>query len=489
MSRGWLVDAERHFHAGDYARSASLCAMTLMKRKNDIEAMALLGYSQLFMGRPGEAVETLEAARKLVPGHARTLLALGQAQSRLGRHEEALETLERAVSVAPRDPNAIAACARAMVEAGRREDAAAMVGEKLEKGAMSPELASIFSRLTDERPRAIDLLRRSLNEPGVPAAARMEGLFRLGRLLEEEGDAEGAWDAYSEANALRGARFDADAHRRAVDRAIRAWSRVAFADLPRAGAPESGPRPVFICGMPRSGTTLLEQVLAAHPDVHGAGEIDFIRQAAEHLQRRAAPDHPEIMQDLRPLNQPTVQGLSDKYRAAVAQQSGGAPVVTDKLPANIMNLGLIALCFPDARIIRCVRDPMDNAISCYAHAFAGPLHWSYSVEGIASYMADERRIAGHWRGLLGGIVREQSYEAFVEDPEGQTREVLEFIGLAWDEACLRFHESGRIARTQSWDQVTRPVHASSVGRGRAFADRLAPVTEMVGEAGGARGAG
>jgi hypothetical protein len=231
--------------------------------------------------------------------------------------------------------------------------------------------------------------------------------------------------------------------------------------------------------MPRSGTSLVEQILASHSRVFGAGELADMGLLALSTSSGAV-EYPETVRSLAP---DQVEKLAAAYRRRLDSLAPGARRVTDKMWQNFEFLGFAALLFPRSRVIHCVRDPMDTALSCFFHHFYGRgMAFAYDLKDLGAYYLQYRRIMTHWRSVLDLPILEVSYERLVEDPETGIRELVAFAGLDWEPACLRFFETDRIVRTASLEQVRRPIYRTSVGRARRYAPWLGPLADILGEA-------
>jgi len=256
-----------------------------------------------------------------------------------------------------------------------------------------------------------------------------------------------------------------------------------------AGLGHSSRLPIFILGMPRSGSTLIEQILASHPQVHGAGELDlaektlaemrwpyegYLRQSAEGpLQgTRLAPPP-------RPANR-YFRELGAGYVKALRSHSARAQRITDKMPINFLHIGMIHLCLPNAVILHSMRDPLDTCLSCYWRPFTSGYETSYDLTLLGKHYRLYRQVMAHWSRLLPGRVIDVVYERLVADPEAEIRRLLTACGLPWDDACLRFHETRRAVGTASVSQVREPIFTRGVGRWRRYAPHLGPLIQALG---------
>jgi hypothetical protein len=239
------------------------------------------------------------------------------------------------------------------------------------------------------------------------------------------------------------------------------------------GAGARSELPIFVLGMPRSGTTLVEQILASHPEVQGAGELKHIQSLA----RRVGP-YPEAF---RGISTEQLDELGRGYLAVVGPLSGSRKRVIDKMPSNFLYAGLIHLALPEARIIHCRRDPVDTCLSCYSKIFAEEQSFSYDMAELGAFYLAYRDLVDHWRQHLpADRFVDVDYEEVVADTESQARRLLEFLGLPWDERCLEFYKTERPVRTASVNQVRQPVYRTSAGRWRKHSRNLAPLLDALG---------
>lgn len=311
-----------------------------------------------------------------------------------------------------------------------------------------------------------------------PGETRVRYSFALGKALDDAGAYDQAFAAYAEGNRLHYAAHGYD-DRAADDRQQRimaTFDKAFFAARAEwQGTADPDRRPVFIVGMPRSGTTLLEQILCSHPQVHGAGELSLFGDAV--AASLGAQDYPQGAQWL---SEEQVRGLGATYLREVWKLAPDSRVISDKMPANFFYLGLIHLALPHARIIHARRDPMDSCFSCYSRLFSETMDFAYDQQALGRYYVRYRQLMQHWQQVLPpGSILDLDYEALIADPEGQARRVMNFVGLPWDPACLEFHRNPRPVKTASVAQVRRPLYASSVARWKHFARHLWPLYHEV----------
>ncbi len=298
-------------------------------------------------------------------------------------------------------------------------------------------------------------------DDAVPVESRIAGHFALGEVYDRRCDYIAAFRHFHAGNEARKARmaarkhvFDPEIMAADVAAIIGAYPQEAFSDATE-GDEE---RPVFVVGLPRSGTTLIEQILSSHPEVVGVGEAMSVAALS--------PDMSE----------------NEMVRAVLERLAGNdadARRIVDKTPFHFRDLGLIRRLFPKARIVHCMRDPMDTGLSCYMQNFVEDYPWSCDLAHIGYFINAYRRLMAHWRTVMPGEIIEISYDALVEDPEPYVRELIGFIGLEWDGACMEFHKSRRTVLSASSWQVRQPLYTSSKGRAGHYADELAPLRRVL----------
>ena len=443
-----------------------------------------LGNVMMYLGRFDDAMSHYRQALELKPDFALGHYNLGNILELQGRLEEALASYHEALRHKPGQIKAAAGQASVLEKLGRYQEAVAVLEPLLEQDKDEPGIAIAFASLCRHMGRcddAVAMIKRLLaSMDGSVAWRRHEYValhFCLGRLLDARGLYDEAFEYYQRGNQLKGLHFDRARHDRLIDSLITTYSRAFVQGA--AKADHGSERPVFILGMPRSGTSLVEQILASHPAVFGGGELQVIPRMAMSLPRRLKSDtpFPECAASLTPelCNQ-----LAQEYLDNLMAISGDARHVTDKMPSNFLYLGLISQLFPGARVIHCVRDPMDTCLSCYFQDLVGTENtYCYDLQDLGLYYRQYERLMAHWREVLDIAMLEVSYEALVGDQAGQTRQLLEFCGLPWDEQCLRFNETERFSATASYDQVRRPLYNQSVERWRHYAAHLGPLQKAL----------
>lgn len=424
-----------------------------------------------------EALACLEQAADREPRNPAIRILLGRTLSQDGRLDEAREQFTRALELG--DPSGGAAIGLGGVheDQGDRRAAADVYSRLLSRDPANPEaLAGLLAVAEGE------VLEGALQMGG----ARLEGAadpqdavigYALGKALARLGRPDAAFGAWAAANRLRrkaAGAFDRQGFNARIDRLTEIFSPAFFTE--RRGWGDPSARPVFIVGLPRSGTTLTEQVLASHPEAHGAGELDFLTDLATGAPDRLGrpdPPWPDAALELQPAHIDAI--AKDYLRRVDALAPGSALRVVDKQPLNFWHLGLVALAFPNARVIHCERDLRDNGLSIFAENFTPEQRWAADLGDIAHYWRGYRRLMRHWRTTDALRSLDVAYENLVGDLEGQARRLLDFAGLAWDPSVLRFHEQDRAIQTPSRWQVRTPLYTSSSGRWRDYERHIAPL--------------
>jgi hypothetical protein len=315
----------------------------------------------------------------------------------------------------------------------------------------------------------------------LSAGARIRLNFALAKAYDDLGRFAESFRCMNAGNALKRQRVNYNEARmiEQFDRIHAAFDRTLLRKKPRGLRSDA---PVFVLGMPRSGTTLIEQILASHPAVHGAGELtDFSRLANRICDARGKIRR--FPEDAAKLTGKELAGLGEAYLARLRALAPDASRITDKMPANFVYVGLIHLALPQARIIHVRRDPRDTCLSCYSKLFSAPQDFTYDLAELGRYYRQYDRLMGHWRKTLpAGRMLEVRYEDVIDDLETWARRIVDHCGLDWDPACISFHEARRPVRTASASQVRQPIYRTSEGRWRKYENDLEPLLTALGDA-------
>jgi tetratricopeptide (TPR) repeat protein len=455
----------------------------LARAPDHAEAHHQLGRLLGRCGRAEEAVAAFERGAALTPGSLRHHMAAAEALMEMRLCDAAASHFRRATALDPRQPDAWAGLGWALRLLGRFDEAEACFAEVRR---IDPGHAGGFRHIALGRPstsvdagerRRLEALFRT---PDRRVQDRIAAGFALGKLLETQEREEEAFAVYAEANLLVRAswpddadRFDAAAFAGWVDLLIETYDAAALAE-PVAGA-EAAELAVFVVGMPRSGTSLVEQICASHSRVHGAGELHDIDRIATTLaggrQRGVTARFADAASASR---------LAAAHLQRLRRMAAGRDRVIDKMPDNILQLGLIATLFPGARIVYCSRDPRDIGLSCFFQLFSpGLMHFSYDLADCGARCRDVGRLGVHWARVLGPRMIEVNYERLVADLDGEARRLIGFLGLDWEPGCLDFHRTERVVTTASHWQVRQPIYDNSVGRWRKYRAQLEPMLRQL----------
>lgn len=417
------------------------------------------------------------AAARLDPTDRGAWLRLASALDRAGQPAAGARALRRALSLAPGAPGLWVGCADLAAMRGDRASAGHALQRALALDPAHPPAHYARARLGAGEPaREIALLEDLLAR--APAGAEAHLRFALGRRYDGLGAHDSAFAHFARGNALIRARsgYDPEADAAYAESVMAAVG----ATLPPASGPASAaPRPIFIVGMPRSGTSLVEQILAAHPAVAAGGELLALRALVEAVPAAGSPGRRGFPENLPSLDRAALATIGAGYRARIAELADGAAWVTDKLPSNHLLVPVIRAALPEAVILECRRDPRDVCLSCFFTWFEAGQDFAYDLAELGRHHRGHDRLMAHWRQVLPGALHEVVYERLVASPEAECRRLLEIVGLPWDPAVLHFHRRGARVATASLHQVRRPIHAGSVGRWRAYAAHLGPLLEAL----------
>ncbi len=419
------------------------------------DAHVSLGRVQLEARRILPAADSFRNAIIRQPDNVAAHLGLATAFRVQGSASEAMASCERALALAPHSPDVLVLLGELRADRGEFAEAQQLFERALE---LNPRFASAYCSIASHRRLTTDDSRwlrgvESLLSSQLALGEEVQLRYALGKYFDEVGDYDSAFDHYRQANELTqrfGGRYDANHFSALVSRIMdRSF------DTLRDAFSESDV-PVFIIGMPRSGTSLAEQILASHASVSGAGEVAYWDKA---------------------FDLPSPVGLAEEYLQRIHERAGKATRITDKMPANFLYAGLIHAAFPRAKFIHMQRHPLDTCLSIYFQEFFNVSPYANDLNHLAHYYGEYRRLMAHWR-RVGLPLLEVPYEGLVADPELWTRRMLEFIGLPWDPRCLQFHDNARAVITASRWQVRQKINSRSVGRWRNYEKHLGPLLSL-----------
>jgi len=470
--------AERHQSAGRLAEAAAAYRRIVLLRPDIAEAYNNLGNVLVDQGQLDEAAAQYERATALKPSLFQAHNNLANILKVQGQLDQAVARYEQALALRPELAETHKNLGNALEQLGKFAEAATHYDRAL---ALRPDYAEVhYDRADLKTFRASDADLAALKSLAAGAGRLPPGKmlhihFALAKALEDVGDFSGSFQHLLAGNALK---------RREVDynEAVRQGTFRLIADLfdsklldRFSGLGNPSPAPIFVLGMPRSGSTLVEQILAGHPQVQAAGELNNLERVVRAASQAGGRSIPFPV-SLWPLDSDRLRQVGEAYLASLPALADGETRITDKMPGNFLRIGLIRLILPNARIIHTMRDPVDTCVSCFSQLFTSGHGFSYDLAELGSYYRGYHALMAHWRSVLpAGALLDVAYEDVVGNLESQARRLIDYCGLAWDDRCLSFHTNSRPIATASNVQVRQPLYRSSVARWRRYAPYLQPL--------------
>lgn len=512
--RRWVAQGAEAHRAGAAQDAARLYRQALETDPDNVDAWRLLGLALAALGQGEEAERGARRAVALAPDFPAAWNDLGAVLSELDQAEEAVEAFRRAVALAPRRASAHAHLANALFVYGDLAQAEAHYRQALDLQPGDPasllglghvlkaigrfdEAVKSYKDCIAARPGAGQAwwslanlktyafssadeaaMRRLVADADAPRSTRVSVAYALGKAREDDKDYERAFASYAEGAALQRqeVRYDPVQTEMINERIRASFGREVFAA--RAGQGCADPAPIFIVGLPRSGSTLIEQILASHSQVDGASELPIVGRIAQEIGRFRSDGvvYPEAVPELEPHD---LRALGKLYLQRAARHRGARPFFTDKMPNNFASIGLIALMLPNAKIIDARRHPMDSCWGSFKQLFARGQTYSYDLFELGHFYLEYEKMMRWWDEVLPGRVLRVDYEAVVLDQERETQRLLQHCGLTFEDQCLRFHATQRAVHTASSEQVRKPLYTSGLGAWRRFAPHLRPLQEQL----------
>jgi tetratricopeptide (TPR) repeat protein len=482
-----LADALSHLgvalrEQGRYTEAETYYRQALKLVPDYAEAHNNLGNVLREQKRYAEATECYRQALALNPNCAEAHYNIGNVHKDQDHYQEAEAGYRKALEARPHYPEAHNKLGNALKEQGRMEEAAVAFENAIE---LKPDFIKAHFSLSAIKTYREDDAHVPLLEGladrvgGVSDDMRMRYWFTMGKMREDLGRADASFAAYKAGNDLKrkSLHWDDTAEDDVLQRMKAVFSKEFFEKRPKPT--HAGKAPIFIVGMPRSGTSLLEQILATHPGVYGAGELtEMLKAVTAAMPEANALKFPEAVLDFTPED---FKRVGENYIDAVWKLSPDAERITDKMPSNFYFVGMIYLLLPHAKVIHAMRDPMDSCFSCYSRLFnENNLAFSYDLETLGRYYGRYINLMQHWHAVLPpGTILDMRYEDMVADTETQARRLLEYLDLPWDETCLDFHKNKRPVKTASAAQVRKPIYKTSLARWEPFREHLAPLLDLV----------
>lgn len=465
--------------AGRFDKAIDNSRKALSLKPGYIEAHINLGISFKKSGKLKESEASFRKALTVNPENEDTYNYLGNTLQELGKSSEAIANYKMALSINPDYAEAYANLATLLHELGQLDQAVANYKKAL---SIKPDYAYVYRQLSRTRKFTVDddsirKIKKLYEKKDLVDEDRMHLGFALGKISEDIKDYESSFNYIIEANKIKrgtyeySTRADSDY----FERVKQVFSPNFFASAATSGCIDE--TPIFILGMPRSGTTLVEQILSSHPEVYGAGELLFLADLMkDECSKTAEKKFPECIAGLE---RGSLKILAEGYINELRKYSRKTKYITDKMPYNFLRVGLIKLILPKAKIIHCTRDPMDNCYSIFKNFFTGSHNYAYRLDELGHYYKLYLSLMEHWEKILPGFMYNIKYEEVIADQLLQTKGLLEYCRLPWDDACLDFHKTERRVKTASNVQVRKPIYKDSVKLWKRYEKQLEPLRRAI----------
>jgi tetratricopeptide (TPR) repeat protein len=510
-----LKDAMTHFTANRLQEAGALCQSILRILPDHTDTLHLYGVTYHQAGQHLRAIELLNKAIKLNPNEPKYLNDIGEAYRALDRIKSALQSYDRALALRPDfieannnkgvalytighleeavsyfekvlaiNPDYILAInnlGAVLHDLGRNDDSINQYKKAL---ALQPESAESHHHIAVIcKPKPEDketiAIQKMLDKPDLKDEDIMHLNFALGRIYDNAREYNKAMEYYNNGNLYKRKTidFNISSYISYVDDLHNIYTTDYFKRVKHLA--NDSDRPIFIIGMPRSGTTLVEQIISSHPEVHGAGELPCFEHTEQLISSYLGSNlrYPLCMPALTPT---IAQDLARQYLEHLDTYSADNRHVTDKMPGNYQRIGLIKTLFPNARIIHCLRNPMDTCVSIYCNYFRGTHNYAYDLQELGLFYRQYERLMAHWRRLFGAELHEVQYEELTRNQEKLSRELIAYLGLDWDDRCLEFYNNKRPVQTASKMQVVQPMYTTSVNKWKRYEKYLGPLIEILG---------
>ncbi|TIM35580.1 MAG: tetratricopeptide repeat protein [Mesorhizobium sp.] len=439
-----------------------------------------LGEAYVKVSEYAPAIKHMQYALELQPGLIEALCALGRTYTAFDKPDMALPLYEKALKINRDHPKVRAGLASALSGLGRMDEAAAYLKQAIARRIGVPAAYNdlVQTRNFTEEPEELQSILRELGNPKLGSEGAQQLHHAAGKVLNDLKRYDEAFDHFNKAKQASGQSFDIDLYRRWVDSMIETVTPDFLAARVGYGNPSEAP--VFVVGMPRSGTTLTEQICASHPDVHGAGELSKLSRVANAIGLKTSSAG-DLYQPITSITEDLSRILAEEHLSYLRERAPAALRVVDKTPHNFELIGLIGLLFPNARIIHCRRDAIDNCVSCFVLNFSEAHSYNTDLNTLGLYYREYDRLMRHWNEVFPGLIFENRYETLVDDQEAQSRRLIDYLGLPWDDACLRFFDRDGSVNTPSRWQVRQPIYKSSVKRWKNYENEIQPLIQSLGD--------
>ena len=513
--RGMMARAAEHHQAGRLEQAEKLCRQVLQKNPRHVDALRMLGLIAAAAGDLEDAEHLLRQALDHAPDHVPAMFELGRVMKELDRPEQAIEVYREILAQQPDNAKAHFRLAGVLGPAALTEESAAAyrrcldlvpnhagawlgLGHMLKTLGQQDEGIAAYQRCLEIEPDfgeayyslanlktyrfddgQIEEMKSRVAKAEVTDISEVNFLFALAKAYEDRGEFDQAWHYYEEGNAKQRmlVSYDPVQTETANDDLVAFFNAGFFEHTAGAGNPD--PSPIFVLGMPRSGSTLVEQIIASHSQVEGTSELPYIGRLSKSLNRNRADGmrYPKVLSELAPRH---FHRLGEEYlQMAAMHRVEGTPRFIDKMPNNFPSVGFIHSILPNAKIIDARRHPLDACLGNLKQLYAKGQTFSYDQSDIGEYYLQYERMMDHWDSVLPGKVLRVQYEDTVADLAAQVARILEFLDLPWEDNCLNFHDTERAVRTASSEQVRQPIYTSGVGFWRNYAPYLEELQEVL----------
>ena len=464
-----IFDAQEYFDQNQLDQANYLFQQVLQLEPENILALNALALIAMQAGMLTQAVELLNIACEINPQHLTVKKNLALAYTRMSRYDEAILQYTGILDIEKNNSDAHGELARLNLQSGNLDIALNHYRRAFELNPEDPRNLHGIVQLDVNTVTEDDInkVENFLRKQDLPLDKRSSFYFALGNIYDRAARFDEAFANYSVANICKGSKFDNEKHSSFISNIINTFSAEFFENQTNSELNGSN-QPVFIVGMPRSGTTLVEQILASHSNVYAAGEINLISHIAQKLGITVDQDQkPSMLPD--ELSAETLNDLAQFYlnnikNMAIRNGDKKPLKITNKLPANFVYLGLIAVLFPKARIIHCRRNPLDVCLSCYFQNFAGDHGYANDLKNMGLYYQQYERLMAYWNKVLPIEIHTVDYEEMVKFPQSTSKKLIEFIGLDWQQECNEFYKTKRNVNTASLAQVRKKIYRSSLER-------------------------
>ena len=471
-----MVKVERE----QYQESLPLFVRALQLNPNHTDAMNNMATALKKLLRFEQTLPLYERLLKLFPRSAQVLCDLADAQYHINRLDDAIGSYQKAIKLEPDNKHARVGLGDALESAGKFKQSKLQYLAALRQDKNSPLALSKLLQLREGEieEKWVVLAHKLIDSPNIEPEGRIRLNVALGYYYDRQKDYDKAFHHLKSGYDAQAQKepFDSDKSTKSINSLIEVLTEEFYQSATFSG--NESERPVFILGMPRSGTTLTEQILASHSQVAAGGELSVLLQVAYQAQALSNNKRP-YPHCLTDISRFTLAKLATTYLDRLNKVSSSARMVTDKLPFNFVHVGIIAMLFPNAKIVHCRRHPLDNCLSCYFTSFSDQIKFANNLQTLGQYYLDYDRLMTHWHQALPVEIFDLQYEDLISNTEEKVRELLDYCQLDWEDNCLNFYETKRGVRTPSRWQVRQPIYSSSMQRWRHYESHLVPLKEIL----------